>query len=648
MNLACSVDRAKRAGKNNLSNFSSVGQPPSAVAERTAEGGCPTFWSRHWQTCSTYFRAVPKVLGLAVLLLVPLGCTPATPAPVVPKALPPARPVQVEALSLPSVKYVEVTKDSGITFVHYNGALGEKLLPETMGAGVAFLDYDGDGDQDLFFVNSSYWPGHEIKPAPTQALYRNDGKGHFENVTKEAGLDKTFYGQGVAVADYDNDGDPDLYVTALRRGYLFRNDGKGHFQDVTESAGAKGPSGGWLTGAGFLDIDNDGDLDLFIANYVNWTKEIDKVQGFQITGIGRAYGRPTQFSGSFCALLRNDGGQFTDISELAGIQVATPDLKVPLAKSLGVAPYDVDGDGWVDIAVANDTCQNFFFHNLGKGKFEEMAYPTGVAFDASGLPRGGMGIDWAPFLNDDRLGLAIGNFANEMTALYVCDQPKTLVFSDLASLYGLGAPTQPPLKFGLFFFDYDLDGRLDLLSANGHLEPEISKVQASETYEQPVQLFWNSGKPGRSLFVLVKPQNAGADLFKPMVGRGTAYGDIDGDGDLDVVVTVNNGPAHLFRNDGGNKNHWVRFELTGNGTTSNRDAIGAKVELKSGGMSCHRQLFPAKSYLSSVEHPLTFGLGQVDHIDEIKITWPSGKSSTYQNLKVDRLYRIDEVAGLKQ
>ena len=206
-----------------------------------------------------------------------------------------------------------------------------------MGSGVAFLDYDGDGDPDLFFVNSSPWPGHEVKPPPTQALYRNDGKGHFDDVTKAAGLDKTFYGQGVAVGDYDNDGDPDLYVTAIGGGHLFRNDGKGHFEDVTEAANAKGPNG-WLTGAAFLDIDNDGDLDLFIGNYITWTPEIDKVQGFQITGIGRAYGPPTSFSGSLCACLRNDGGRFTDISESSGIQVRTPDLKVPRGQVAGRRP----------------------------------------------------------------------------------------------------------------------------------------------------------------------------------------------------------------------------------------------------------------------------------------------------------------------
>jgi hypothetical protein len=594
---------------------------------------------------------IPRLLGLSGLLVISIaatGCNGAAEKATIAAPLAPVRPREAKVESLPAVKFVDVTKDAGITFVHNNGAYGDKLLPETMGAGVAFLDYDNDGDQDLLFINSCPWPGHdnEAGQPPTQKLYRNDGKGHFQDVTKEAGLDKTIYGQGVAVGDYDNDGDLDLFITSIGRGYLFRNDGKGHFEDVSDLAHTKGPNG-WLTGAAFIDIDNDGDLDLFICNYITWTPDIDKVQGFQLTGLGRAYGPPTSFSGSLCCLLRNDAGRFTDISEESGVQVRTPDLKVPLGKALGVAPFDVDGDGLVDIAVANDTVQNFLFHNKGKGRFEEIAILSGVAFDQSGSPRGGMGCDWACFLNDERLGLAIGNFANEMTALYVSDQPASLQFSDLANLYGLGAPTQPPLKFGLFFFDYDLDGRLDLLSANGHLEPDISKVQASETYEQPVQLFWNTGRAGRELYQKVGPETAGPDLFRPIVGRGSAYADIDGDGDLDAVIVVNNGPARLFRNDGGNANHWIRLSLKGNGKTSNRDAIGAKVELKVGDQVCRRQLFPAKSYLSSVELPLTFGLGKSDKADELIITWPSRKVTKLDDLKSNHVYTIDEDAGLQ-
>jgi hypothetical protein len=556
----------------------------------------------------------------------------------------PVKPPEVKAGTLPKVKFVNITKEAGLTFRHTSGAAGEKLLPETMGSGAAFLDYDGDGDQDLFLVNSDEWPDNQNAPRPTQALYRNDGKGRFEDVTKAAGLDKTFFGMGVAVGDYDNDGDPDLYITALAGGHLFRNDG-GRFTEVTEAAHAQA-SRGWLTSAAFFDMENDGDLDLFVCCYVDWSAGTDRGQAFQLAGTnkGRAYGPPTAFNGSFCTLLRNDGGTFTDVSEAAGVRVVSPDLKHPVAKSLGVAPFDVDGDGLVDLAVANDTVPNFFFHNLGGGKFEEMGISSGIAFDQSGATRGAMGIDWADFRNDGSLGLAIGNFANEMTALYVADDPKSLQFSDLANIYGLGAPTQPPLKFGLFFFDYDLDGRLDLLSANGHLESDIQKVQASETYAQAAQLFWNSGQRGKSLYTLVGPDAAGADLFEPIVGRGSAYADIDGDGDLDVVLTVNGGPARLFRNDGGNANRWVRLTLVG--TQSNRSAIGARVTLTSGGRTQHRQLFPAKSYLSSVELPLTFGLGPDGGPADVSIHWPSGQTTDLKGLAAGKIYRVEEGRGV--
>jgi hypothetical protein len=565
------------------------------------------------------------------------------PPAVVAPAVAPARPVPVRAETLPAVRFVDVTRESGITFVHVNGAAGEKLLPETMGSGAAFLDFDGDGDQDLLLVNSDHWPEHPTSPRPTQALYRNDGKGHFDDVTREAGLDKTFFGMGVAVGDYDNDGDPDVYITALGGGHLFRNDA-GRFTEVTEQANALGPDG-WPTSAAFFDLENDGDLDLFVCNYVTWTGEIDRAQNFQILGVGRAYGPPKAFNGSLCALLRNDGGRFTDVSAPSGVQVRTADLKAPVAKALGVAPYDVDGDGLVDLAVANDTVPNFLFHNLGGGRFEEIGVSSGVGLDQFGEARGAMGIDWADFKNDGTLGLAIGNFANEMTALYVSDDPKGLQFSDLANIFGLGAPTQPPLKFGLFFFDYDLDGRPDLLSANGHLESDIAKVQASMTYAQPAQLFWNTGRSDRGLYALVGPGAAGPDLFTPIVGRGSAYADIDGDGDLDVVLTANGGPTRLFRNEGGNANHWLRLELVG--TASNRSAIGAKVRVESGSFVQRRQLFPARSYLSSVELPLTFGLGRSEKAGTVAITWPSGRTTELKDLEAGRTYRVEEGTGLK-
>jgi enediyne biosynthesis protein E4 len=578
-------------------------------------------------------------VGACLILLVPLGCKPPVAPAVIPKPTAPVIPKAFDMANVPDVKYVEITKEAGITFKHVNAAKGEKLLPETMGSGAAFFDYDGDGDADLLLINSTTWPESKVEPAPTQALYRNDGKGHFDDVTKEAKLDQTFFGMGVAVGDYDNDDDPDLFITALGGNYLFRNDGKGHFDDVTAEANARGGDG-WYTSAAFFDMDNDSDLDLFVCNYVAWSTSIDQGISSQILGKGKAYDPPAAYNGSHCLLLRNDAGKFVDVSESSGIQVKTPDRKVPIAKALGVAPYDVDGDGKVDLAVANDTVANFFFHNLGGGKFEEIGTTTGIAYDTNGAIRAAMGIDWGDFKNDGTLGLAIGNFSNEMTALYVTEDPANLLFYDLANLYGLGAPTQPPLKFGLFFFDYDLDGRLDLLTANGHLESDIALTQSSETYAQSAQLFWNTGKIGRQLFVLVGEDKIGPDLLKPIVGRGSTFADIDGDGDLDVLITENGGPTHLFRNDGGNKNHSLRLALKGKG--SNRDAIGAKVTVEAGGLTLKRQLFLAKGYLSSVEHPMTFGLGKLDKADKVTVVWPSGARTELKEVSGGRLVNIDE------
>jgi hypothetical protein len=593
--------------------------------------------------------ASPRLGGfgrLAAVLIasaIVAGCGRGATPPTVAAPVAPARPEVVRAETLPAVRFVDVTEAAGLRFVHHNGATGEKLLPETMGSGAAFLDYDGDGDQDILLVNSDDWSPSASKPRPTQALYRNDGLGHFEDVTAAAGLDRSFFGMGAAVGDLDNDGDPDLAITALGGLHLFRNDG-GSFRDVTEAMGVGGV-GGWFTSAAFFDVENDGDLDLFACRYVAWSPEADRAVSTQLAGTGQgpAYDPPTAFEGSFCILLRNDGARFTDASEGAGIQVRTPDRAAPAAKALGVAPYDVDGDGLVDVAVANDTVANFLFINRGKGRFEEVGMAAGVAYDSSGAARAGMGIDWADFRNDGTLGLAVGNFANEMMALFVSDEPAGLRFADLAATYGLGAPTQPPMKFGLVFLDHDLDGCLDLLSANGHLESDIGRVQASETYAQSAQLFWNSGRPGRSRFVPVGPATAGPDLFRPIVGRGASYADIDGDGDIDVLLTANGGPALLLRNEGGNRNRWFRLRLRGR--ASNRDAIGARVTVRAGGVTQRRQLFPARSYLSSVELPLTFGLGRAVAAEAVTIAWPSGRTTELAGLEAGRLHQIDEPDG---
>ena len=545
----------------------------------------------------------------------------------------------------PTVKFTDITADAGITFVHQSGSYGEKLLPETMGGGCAFFDYDGDGDPDLLFINSNYWPDRapEGAPPPTMALYRNDGHGKFTDVTAEAGLAATFYGMGCAVGDYDNDGWVDLYISAVGSNHLYHND-HGKFRDVTDEAGVAGAASDWSTGCGFVDYDNDGDLDLFVCNYVKWSKEIDLAQDFRLVGVGRAYGPPVAFEGSYPLLFRNDGhGKFTDVSATAGIQVNNPNTGVPAGKSLGLAPVDLDGDGWIDFVVANDTVQNFVFINQHDGTFRERGAEIGIAFDPSGNARGAMGTHAAWFRNDDTLGVAIGNFANEMVSLYVSQGPRAkLQFADEANANGLGPASRLLLKFGLFFFDYDLDSRLDVLTANGHLEQEISKVQASQQYEQPPQLFWNCGRKERTEFVAASAQQCGDDFVKPMVGRGAAYADIDGDGDLDVVLTAVGGAPRLLRNDQALGNHWLRLKLVGR--TVNRDAIGALVEVKLGDQTLRQQVMPTCSYVSQVELPVTFGLGKNEKVDSVKIVWPGGQEQVVENVAIDKLTTVEQAS----
>jgi len=546
-----------------------------------------------------------------------------------------------DANDVPYARFTDITKESGIAFLQNNGASGDKLLPETMGGGVAFFDFDNDGQQDLLFINSTWWPGHVPagKSPTTMALYRNLGKGRFADVTPGSGLDVAFYGMGVAIGDYDNDGLPDVFATGVGGNRLFHNEGNGKFREVTQTAGVAGTNDGWSTSAAWIDYDNDGKLDLFVCNYVRWSPEIDRAANFELPKIGRAYGPPRKFQGTFPYLYHNEGnGRFRDVSAEAGVQVKDPATALPMAKSLALAPVDVDNDGWIDLVVANDTVQNFLFHNEHNGTFREIGARSGVAYDAYGLTRGAMGIDSARFRNDDTLGIAIGNFANEMNALYVA-QRDSLLFADEATREGVGPASQKLLKFGLFFFDYDLDGRLDVLTANGHLEPEINQVDPSQKYRQPAQLFWNRGDKTGMGFQLVPPEKCGSDILKPIIGRGSAFADIDGDGDLDVVLTQVGGPPLLLRNDQKLGHHWLRLKLVG--SRSNRDAIGAWIKVRAGGRTLSRQVMPTRSYLSQSELPVTIGLGQATKVEAVEIIWPSGAKQKIAP-PVDRLSVVTE------
>jgi hypothetical protein len=580
-----------------------------------------------------------------------------------------------QAMPVPAVRFTDVTEAAGIRFRHFNGATGKKLLPETMGAGVAVLDFDGDGLQDLLFVNGCPWPGSpHPQPAPHPALYRNKGDGTFEDVTFQVGLNLSFYGMGAAVGDIDNDGFPDLFITGVGGNRLFHNrpnnTGGRRFVEVTAEAGVGGLGGwpgqinaeqffawsksiGFASSATFVDYDGDGRLDLFVCYYVDWSPAIDLAIDASLTGIGRSYLQPTQFQGTVCKLYRNiDGSHFQDVSAAAGVEVVEREgidqhARIrPVGKALGVVICDPDEDGWPDLVVANDTVRNFFFHNVpgpnGSRRYVEEGLSTNVAY-AEGRARGAMGIDYGEY-RPGKNALLIGNFANEPDTFLTLDNPRKLLFSDAALAVGLAGPSRRPLKFGAFFFDYDNDGRLDLLTCNGHLEPEIAQVQAGQSYAQAAQLFWNTGDNQR-LFEPVTEASAGADLFRPLVGRGCAFLDVNGDGLLDVVLTENNGRARLLRNEGGSKNHYVRLRLTGDGKRSNCSAIGAQVIVQAGKQTVRRQVTGGRGYLSQSELPVTIGLGDAAVVEKVTVLWPgknAGPPQVWTNLEANRAYELKQ------
>ena len=512
-------------------------------------------------------------------------------------------------------RLTDVTQAAGIDFKHNTGAFGAKYLPETMGPGCAFIDYDGDGWLDILLINGADWPGHKQRRT-TMRLYHNNRNGTFTDVTAAAGLAIEMYGMGVAVADYDNDGLPDIFVTAVGQNRLFKNTGKGRFVDVTQKAGLGGRSA-FSTSAMWFDYDRDGLLDLFVCNYVQWTPEHDVF--CSVDGKNKSYCTPEAFRGSTCWLFRNRGdGTFEDVTAKSGIFDTS-------SKSLGVALLDHDRDGWSDIAVANDTQPNKLYRNRGNGTFEEMGVRAGLAFSEDGRARAGMGIDAADFMNEGASGVAIANFDNEMVGLYRAGQNGT--YRDMALQSGVGQASRNSLGFGCAFFDADLDGRLDLAVVNGHIDPTVRNIRANVGYAQAPHLFLNLGG-GRFRDTAAE---AGSGFAAPKLARGLACGDFDNDGDVDLLITTNGGPALLYRNDVLNGNRSLRLRLTG--TKSNRDAIGAVVRVETPDGSQMRTVKTGSSYLSQSELTLTFGLGLRDSARRVVVEWPSGKTQEFRDVR---------------
>jgi len=529
-----------------------------------------------------------------------------------------------------AIEFTDVSAQAGIHFKHNSGAFGKKYLPETIGAGCAFIDYDNDGWQDILLVNSMNWP--EQKGAKSfLALYHNNKDGTFTNVTGQAGLAIEMYGIGVAVGDYDNDGNDDIYITCVGPNHLFRNLGGGKFADVTTKAGVGDP--GFSTSAVWFDYDNDGKLDLFVGNYVEWSPEKDIY--CTLDNKNKSYCTPQTYKGQSATLYHNRGnGTFENVTQKAGVSD-------PSGKTLGIALLDYDSDGWLDLFIANDTEPNKLYHNNKNGTFTDEGIAAGVAFSSAGTPRAGMGVDAADYDGSGKPSIVIGNFTNESMALYHNDGSG--LFTDEAATSGIGKLSAQSLTFATFFFDYDLDGLLDIFAANGHVSDDIAVVQPNVKYAQPPHLFHNKGKKKFEEL----SSKLGKALQRAIVGRGAAYGDFDNDGDLDLLITTNNGPARLLRNDNANQNDLLRVTLIG--TRANRDGIGATVSVKtSKGAKQNLMVRTGSSYASQSELPLVFGLGKPEEglTLTVDVTWPGGQRDSVSNIKPNQSIVIQEGKGV--
>jgi hypothetical protein len=529
------------------------------------------------------------------------------------------------ATSAAGITFTDVTAAAGIKFTHNSGRAGKKYLPETLGSGAAFFDADGDGWPDLFLVNSKDWTPRGRRT--TGALYRNNGKGGFTDITAGSGLDVEMYGIGVAAGDYDNDGREDLYVTALEGDRLFHNEGNGRFRDVTKEAGIANASFG--TSAAWVDYDKDGKLDLFVANYVQWSAQTDL--WCSLDGVSKSYCTPESYKGTASRLFHNlGGGRFEDAGRKAGIAD-------PTSKSLGVTVLDYNQDGWPDLFVANDTQPNKLYRNNKNGTFTETGVGAGVAFSEDGVARGAMGADSSDYDRSGRPHLLVGNFANQMLGLY--HNEGTGLFVDEAPKSTVGRASLLSLSFGVFFFDYDLDGLPDIFAANGHIEEEIGRVQPRIQYKESPLLFHNAGQKRFDNAT----NSVGPAFSHPIVARGAAHADFDHDGDPDVLIMSNGGAAYLFRNDGGNANNWLTIRTRG--VTSNRDGIGAVVRVTSASGKQWDMVRSGSSYASQSDLALTFGLGRDAVATAIDVEWPSGAKDHLVNVAAKQFLTIEEGKG---
>ena len=526
------------------------------------------------------------------------------------------------------VTFRDITAQAGIHFVHNNGAFGKKWLPETMGPGCAFIDYDNDGWPDILLVNGTDWPAHAKNGATTLKLYRNNHDGTFSDVTRKSGLEIAVFGMGVAIGDYDNDGFDDIFITAVGQSHLFHNNGNGTFTDVTKAAGLWGPNE-FSTSAAWVDYDRDGKLDLVVANYVQWSEQTDLY--CTLDGAHKSYCTPESYKGTSVRLWHNLGnGKFEDATRKAGLYDET-------SKSLGIAILDSNSDGWPDIFMTNDTQPNKLYLNKKNGTFEERAVSAGIAFSEDGIARAGMGADAADYDRSGSASLIITNFSNQMLSLY--HNEGNGLFVDEAPSSEVGRATLLTLGFGCFFFDYDNDGWSDILVADGHIENEIERVQKRVSYAEPPHLFRNLGR-GKFEEVTAK---VGASFAAAKVARGAAYADINNDGAIDVLLMTNGGAPHLYLSQGG-ANQSLRVKLVG--TKSNRDGIGAVVRLSAAGEKQWQMMRSGSSYLSASELVLTFGLGSRTKADTLEIQWPSGQVDKLSDISAGQTVMVQEGKGV--